>query len=210
MGIFGGVASANGNVIGPRGVIPFAAGGVPALPALGAYSNSIVDKPTAFAIGAQDTGVMGEAGPEAILPLLTGMFGHGVRATAPDGRTSVLPLRRGGDGKLGVQLPDVAEVVRRPAFFANGGVIGRLSDPPKLGEATSGGSGFGGSRTQVTINNTHPSARVTAQERPGGDGMSIEVVVEQLESALADRARRGVGTLAGVLGTNFGLGRVGR
>lgn len=210
MGIFGGVASAKGNVFANGRLVPFAKGGTPGLPELGAYSNSIVTRPTAFGIGNQDVGIMGEAGAEAILPLLSAMGGHGVRATGPDGSTTVLPLRRAADGALGVQLPDVAEVVRRPAFFADGGVIGRLSDPPKMGEVAAAGGGVGGRSTNINIVNNHPSAKVTAQERPGSDGMSIDVMVEQLESALADRARRGVGSLSGVLGDTFGLGRVGR
>lgn len=60
-----GTMSANGNAFGPSGVIPFANGGV-------------VDKPTFFQFS-RGTGVMGEAGPEA-----------------------VMPLKRGADGKLGV------------------------------------------------------------------------------------------------------------
>lgn len=54
----------------------FAKGGVMSMPSLSAYSNTIVSKPTFFAKGGN---VMGEAGPEAIMP-----------------------LRRGPDGKLGV------------------------------------------------------------------------------------------------------------
>jgi hypothetical protein len=69
--IFGGAGggatpSANGNAFGPGGLIPFANGGV-------------VNGATLFGFGGGRRGVMGEAGPEAILP-----------------------LRRGRDGKLGV------------------------------------------------------------------------------------------------------------
>jgi lambda family phage tail tape measure protein len=48
-------ANANGNAFGPSGVIPFAKGGV-------------VTRPTLFPF-AKGTGLMGEAGPEAIMPL---------------------------------------------------------------------------------------------------------------------------------------------
>jgi lambda family phage tail tape measure protein len=64
-----GVLNANGNAFAQNGIIPYAKGG-------------IVDKPTLFKFangGAMRTGVMGEAGPEAIIP-----------------------LKRGRDGKLGV------------------------------------------------------------------------------------------------------------
>ena len=57
--------SANGNAFGPSGVIPFARGGV-------------VDSPTFFKFasgGSFSNGVMGEAGPEAILPLKRGAGG---------------------------------------------------------------------------------------------------------------------------------------
>lgn len=60
-------ASANGNVFSGGNVIPFARGGV-------------VSRPTVFPM-ASGAGLMGEAGPEA-----------------------VMPLRRGGDGRLGVEV----------------------------------------------------------------------------------------------------------
>jgi len=60
------LGSANGNAFGPAGALAFANGGV-------------VDRPTLFGFGGNRTGLMGEAGPEAILP-----------------------LRRGRDGRLGV------------------------------------------------------------------------------------------------------------
>lgn len=56
-----------------------AAGGVYSSPSLSRYSGQVVNKPTMFAF-ASGAGVMGEAGPEAIMP-----------------------LKRGSDGKLGVQ-----------------------------------------------------------------------------------------------------------
>lgn len=60
------VPSAMGNVFAQNGIIPFARGGV-------------IDKPTVFPF-AKGVGLMGEAGPEAIMP-----------------------LRRGRDGRLGVE-----------------------------------------------------------------------------------------------------------
>lgn len=69
------LGSAKGNAFGPGGVIPFAAGGV-------------VNSPTMFGFAGGRTGLMGEAGPEAILP-----------------------LKRGRDGKLGVQSAGMGGVV---------------------------------------------------------------------------------------------------
>lgn len=64
--LFGPAASANGNVFSGGSVVPFATGGV-------------VTSPTYFPMAGSNVGLMGEAGPEAIMP-----------------------LRRGSDGKLGV------------------------------------------------------------------------------------------------------------
>lgn len=69
------LGSAKGNAFGASGVIPFASGGV-------------VNSPTMFGFGGGRTGLMGEAGPEAILP-----------------------LKRGRDGKLGVQSAGMGGVV---------------------------------------------------------------------------------------------------
>jgi len=79
-GIFGFVSSLFGGGGGssPRWDLN-ALGGVYASPSLSAFSGSIVSRPTAFAF-ANGAGLMGEAGPEAILP-----------------------LKRGSNGKLGVQ-----------------------------------------------------------------------------------------------------------
>ncbi len=82
--LFGDIAGGEGSgLLGKgfdflSGLVPNAAGGVYATPALAAYSGSIVSRPTVFPF-AKGIGLMGEAGPEAILP-----------------------LKRGSDGKLGV------------------------------------------------------------------------------------------------------------
>ena len=64
-GALGGFSlNADGNAFASQGVTPFAKGG--------AFTNSIVDKPTPFAYGGAfggNLGVMGEAGAEAIMPL---------------------------------------------------------------------------------------------------------------------------------------------
>jgi hypothetical protein len=70
LGAGGAFWNANGNAFGANGIIPFADGGIVNRPTMFKFANG----------GAMSTGVMGEAGPEAILP-----------------------LRRGSDGKLGVK-----------------------------------------------------------------------------------------------------------
>jgi hypothetical protein len=78
-GLLGGLfkKSANGNAFGANGIIPFAKGG-------------IVNSPTLFPF-AKGTGLMGEAGPEAIMPLQRGANGKlGVLATGGGGDINVV------------------------------------------------------------------------------------------------------------------------
>ena len=81
-GLGGGGASA-----GPDIFMGNALGGVYNSPGLSAYSGQIVSKPTLFPF-AKGTGLMGEAGPEAILPLKRGPGGYlGVRSEGGGGVT---------------------------------------------------------------------------------------------------------------------------
>ena len=73
-------ANANGNAFGPRGLIPFAMGGVVNKPTLFKFANG----------GAGQLGLMGEAGPEAIMPLRRGRDGRLGVAAAGGGSTSVV------------------------------------------------------------------------------------------------------------------------
>jgi phage-related minor tail protein len=85
MGSFGGF----GGLFGGGAISPFGlyanggafSGGIQTFALGGTFTNSIVSKPTLFPF-ANGTGLMGEAGPEAIMP-----------------------LRRGPDGRLGVSAP---------------------------------------------------------------------------------------------------------
>ncbi|WP_270292173.1 phage tail tape measure protein [Enterobacter ludwigii] len=63
-----------------------AKGGVYDSPSLSAFSNGIVRNPTMFAFAKGGAGIMGEAGPEAIMPL----------TRAPDGSLGVRAVGRGG------------------------------------------------------------------------------------------------------------------
>lgn len=81
---FSGVSKAAGAVGGVASSLALAYGGV--LSGLHGFSNSIVDRPTLFSYGSQLTkfakgGVMGEAGPEAVMPLMRTASGYlGVRS----------------------------------------------------------------------------------------------------------------------------------
>jgi tape measure domain-containing protein len=91
--------NANGNAFGANGIMPFAKGG--------AFTNSIVSSPTMFKFadgGAMRTGLMGEAGPEAIMP-----------------------LSRGADGSLGVQANGLREAMDRQQGGASGSPVLNMS-----------------------------------------------------------------------------------
>jgi hypothetical protein len=83
--IFG---SANGNAFGPSGLIPFASGGV-------------VNSPTFFKFGTGGSfsnGVMGEAGPEAILPLKRGAGGKLGVVAQGGGNVTINVIESPGNG----------------------------------------------------------------------------------------------------------------
>jgi len=83
------IASALGGLAG--GTVPFAAGGLvqQAMPVPFA-DGGVVSAPVAFPLRGGRTGVAGEAGPEAILPLSRGPDGRlGVRAEGAAGATNV-------------------------------------------------------------------------------------------------------------------------
>lgn len=87
-GLFSWLASANGNAFTAAGVVPFASGGV-------------VDKPTFFKF-ASGAGVMGEAGPEAIMPL----------KRDASGRLGVAAHGAGGGVGQTVYSPHITNVVQ--------------------------------------------------------------------------------------------------
>ena len=101
-GYFGGGASAGASASnsfssGAYNNLTFnAKGGVYASPDLSQYSNSIVSSPTLFAF-AKGAGLMGEAGPEAIMPL----------TRAADGSLGVRALGNGGMAPSGSSAPQV-------------------------------------------------------------------------------------------------------
>ncbi|MGJ0580989.1 phage tail tape measure protein, partial [Xenorhabdus bovienii] len=77
----GGTTLANGQAVPmlPQNISVNAKGGVYDSPSLSAYSGQVVSTPTFFAF-AKGAGLMGEAGPEAIMPLArTGNGNLGVR-----------------------------------------------------------------------------------------------------------------------------------
>lgn len=65
------------------------------------------------------TGLMGEAGPEAIMPLARDKGGElAVRMVGERGNVTLLPITRDGNGRMAVRAATKA--------FANGGVFGAI------------------------------------------------------------------------------------
>jgi lambda family phage tail tape measure protein len=85
LGAGGAFWNAKGNAFASNNIVPYAMGGT--------FTNSVVSKPTLFkfaAGGTMQTGVMGEAGPEAIMPLSRGANGKlGVASSGGTGTTNV-------------------------------------------------------------------------------------------------------------------------
>jgi hypothetical protein len=97
--------SAKGNIFSGGSPIAFAKGGV----------QGVVSQPTFFPMKGGRTGLMGEAGPEAIMPLEKDAAGRlSVTMIDERGRSLLLPLTRDSAGKMAV----------RAQAFAKGGVMG--------------------------------------------------------------------------------------
>jgi len=121
-----------------------AKGGVYDSPSLSAFSGQIVDKPTMFAF-ANGAGLMGEAGPEAILPLSRGADGRlGVRSGSSggfnysqsinidnSGNASVGGTSTGSNADTARQLGEKMKEISRNAIVAEmrpGGLIWRMQN----------------------------------------------------------------------------------
>lgn len=109
-------ATPSGAYSAAAGALTFnAKGGVYDSPSLSAFSNSIVDTPTFFAF-AKGAGVMGEAGPEAIMPLTRAADGSlGVRAVSSGVNTAT------GNGNTSIN-------VHAPVNITQDGSAGEISN----------------------------------------------------------------------------------
>ncbi|WP_413496356.1 phage tail tape measure protein [Morganella psychrotolerans] len=87
------------------GITANAKGGVYDSPGLSAYSNEVVSSPTYFAF-AKGAGLMGEAGPEAIMPLTRSSDGSlGVRVTTDSSGSGDNPDGNNRKSPAGVYMP---------------------------------------------------------------------------------------------------------
>ncbi|GAC63439.1 hypothetical protein ET1_05_01260 [Edwardsiella tarda ATCC 15947 = NBRC 105688] len=117
-GLFSGIGGSSSGVLGGllSNLIPNAFGGVYESPNLSAYSGKIVSTPTLFAF-ARGAGLMGEAGPEAIMPLTRDSRGRlAVTAIGMEGRRAsfspTLNVVINNDGRNGEIGPGVLRALK--------------------------------------------------------------------------------------------------
>jgi tape measure domain-containing protein len=195
---------------------------IPSGPDIQRYENQVVSRPTVFAFASGGrVGLMGEDGDEAIMPLSRMASGNlGVEVKLPDltamfarlaaaiERPAAPALQDRADAQAAV--PDLtamfarlAAAIERPAAPAlqdRADAQGAVPDLvfPSAVVPGAAGARSGAVRPQLVVNvtNNHPSAGVRAE--PSADGMGLNVIVEQIEGAIAGRLQRDAG-LARVL-----------
>lgn len=115
--LFGGGASAhaNGNAFDSGGITKFKNGG--------AFTNSVVNRTTPFAFaGGGSFGVMGEAGPEAVMPLQRGSDGSlGVKmyGSGSNGSNVVVNVNNNTDAKASIQQRQTSQGVEIDVMIDN-------------------------------------------------------------------------------------------
>ncbi len=187
-------------------VTAHAKGGVPDAAPLSAHRNQVLSKPTLFPMR-DGIGLMAEAGDEAIMPV-----GDGGVLAMMAGRETRLPLIRGRDGRLGVQVPDLGPngMDLAPIAFAKGNVFGksRVSDPVYDGGS---GGGTAAAMPKIAVNITPPAGHTgTVKERVDHTGFNLDVMFEAIESRLAGNIRSGRGPLNTAVTASYGLPRATR
>ena len=121
------------------------------------FTNSVVTEPTLFR-HAGGLGEMGEAGPEAIMPLRRAAGGLGIIAQTEAGET-VLPLTRTAGGVLAADMSQIGRYARGDVFGDDD--AGSITLPPS--------EGYRGTMADAD------APRATARPGRGMDGMVDEL-----------------------------------
>lgn len=212
------MAFAEGDRFARDGIFPFAKGGAfshdaeprhaQKFAAGGQFTNRVVSQPTYFRFkegGRSRLGVMGEAGPEAVMPLKRGRGGQGVQSYNRDGSPGpLLSLIRGSNGSLGVRAFARGGRFERGvavSAFSTGGQFAGEAAPaavPPVRATTGNGNGEGsrGGGPRVVIENH--GAEIQRREETGPDGQQqlrliIRQAVEQSRNAVAADIASGTG-----------------
>lgn len=185
MSVSGGLASGGWS---PSSVFGWAKGGVFSGGNISDYSGSIVTQPTAFSFGrhlsmfAGGGGIMGEAGPEAILPL--DRASNGRLGLAMSGMDDIMQQAQRGFA---------AESAKYMKFIAEQ----RQTMKPQI--------------TVNVINKTGQQVQAQTTAAPDGQGgMNMEIVLTQIEAGIVQRDAAGKSQLVNHLDRTRGLSRAGR
>lgn len=185
MSVSGGLASGGWS---PSSVFGWAKGGVFSGGNISDYSGSIVAQPTAFSFGrhlsmfAGGGGIMGEAGPEAILPL--DRASNGRLGLAMSGMDDIMQQAQRGFA---------AESAKYMKFIAEQ----RQTMKPQI--------------TVNVINKTGQQVQAQTTAAPDGQGgMNMEIVLTQIEAGIVQRDAAGKSQLVNHLDRTRGLSRAGR
>jgi lambda family phage tail tape measure protein len=172
---------------------------------------------------------MVSAGSGFLNDLIGGLFGGGGTTTYGTSSTSSIPsggyqsmtdtlvnsFLGGGRASGGSVSPNTLYQVNEngPELLNYGGndylMMGGRGGyvKPLSGQAPAIGSGVAGVNLQVNVIN-NSNAQVRTQERQDGNGgMTMDVIIEQIESGIARNVQRGAGPLNSVMEHTFGLNR---
>lgn len=227
---FSGLFNANGNAFTGSSVAAFANGGT--------FTNQLFNQPTAFQFangGGFNLGIMGEAGPEAVMPLTRTRGGQlGVRAEVANiGSAASQIAANDGDGwralaagmtgiaaALTLGLGQIGEayagtMVKSTVMSAQpvGALIPSFPQQVAMLPAMPPSIGGPAGRTpgSITINLINaPAGTQVAQQRTTQDAngnMTLDLILEQVENGLARNVQRGSGQLSSALEGVYGLNR---
>lgn len=205
--IFSGIGSWFSGLFAANGaVVPYAKGGVPSIRD---FENMIVGRPTMFAMGGGATGIMGEAGKEAIMPL-EHAGGFGIRST--DGQ--ILRLARMADGVLGVDaLRGISDDLRAMGYGAPaldqimGGALGGSTGLQQF-DGAAGSSATVGRGASMVVNIQPPAGYEAVQQtRQDGGTDVLDVTFRQMESRIAANIVKGQGAVPAAIAQTFNLKR---
>jgi phage-related minor tail protein len=184
----GGDAAGAGSAAAARGAT--FAGGVAMFARGGTFTNQVVSRPTPFRFrngGSLQQGLMGEAGPEAVMPLQSQGSGLGVAALDSRGRQiGVMALARGPGGRLGAVVADHGAGSTRARFAAGGWFgagAGTWASPARFAAGGAFDAGVGTRMAQAMA----PAAVATG----AGAGVTLHVTVAPVISidARTDKAQ---------------------
>lgn len=183
------------------GAAAFARGGVVSGGNLSDYSGRVVTSPTFFAYDrhlsafANGAGLMGEAGPEAVMPLAKTTRGElGVRMVwGEDMARDVYHAddwkrQRGFSDNTMRMIADMQATIRRERQS-------QMNAVPQI--------------TIKVINNSNAQVEAGQMRQDGNGGFSMDIIVSQVEQAIVGRMRQGKSQIAQYQEKAYGMSRAG-